>query len=738
MPLVPSFQLRLKDQIYEGLSTVGRYDGKRPTLTAATAGGRVLMYDPYAPEENGESVRYLNINKKITAVSSGALDPTVDRDVLLVGTATDLLAYDVDENKDLFHKDVQEGVGAMTCGRMSPLDAPTAIVGGNGSVQGFDAEGEEVFWTVAGDSVRALALAPPDAEGRRRLIVGSDDASIRILAGNQVETEVTEVDAVTHLASLAGESFAYALSNGTVGAYDGANRAWRVKSKHRVTALGAFDLDGDGVPEIVTGWSGGKIEVRDPTSGAIVYKDTFGDAVSAVLGAEYLGDGGGGDMLVCGLDGEVRGYRSREAGWTATTSAMSRLDVSAGGGGEARSGMAAEEMMGKDRHEETLVELNQRRQDLLVELKSYERNSAAIEQAGFRGETATGAQIPRDTKVRSRLEMNPDVGGGELVLATNNDSVIKAAILFGEAVFEEESRFVYFPSPSTEVRVPIRPPRDVAAELSIKALVSARASPTYHVFELEFAVPRFCMYAPLTRWPEPAETPSGSVTFAIPDRVERIVAWIDEAFNTNHAETLRDARDADVRLGFLCLRDGGRLLVETDARAAEMVIRADSMEAAGDFVQEMCAKLDIDELESVVDFPDDVEAFGEVLDRVDDRNAARSRLVADVADGSNAVKTYVIKAEDARILGDMNAMRRMYGQLFDLNRELIMQHAKRAQNHEELLAALKEVNQMIQRAAKCRHGAAKTRTVAACRKAIKENNTHALFDIIAHGARGSE
>ena len=102
------------------------------------------------------------------------------------------------------------------------------------------------------------------------------------------------------------------------------------------------------------------------------------------------------------------------------------------------------------------------------------------------------------------------------------------------------------------------------------------------------------------------------------------------------------------------------------------------------------------------------------------------------------MKTYVIKAEDARILGDMNAMRRMYGQLFDLNRELIMQHAKRAQNHEELLAALKEVNQMIQRAAKCRHGAPKTRTVAACRKAIKENNTHALFDIIAHGARGSE
>ena len=214
------------------------------------------------------------------------------------------------------------------------------------------------------------------------------------------------------------------------------------------------------------------------------------------------------------------------------------------------------------------------------------------------------------------------------------------------------------------------------------------------------------------------------------------MAWIDEAFNTNHAETLRDARDADVRLGFLCLATTGGCSWRR-MRRGEMVIRADSMEAAGDFVQEMCAKLDIDELESVVDFPDDVEAFGEVLDRVDDRNAARSRLVADVADGSNAVKRRHQgggRPHPRRHERDATHVRAA------VRPEPRAHHATREarQNHEELLAALKEVNQMIQRAAKCRHGAAKTRTVAACRKAIKENNTHALFDIIAHGARGSE
>ena len=93
----------------------------------------------------------------------------------------------------------------------------------------------------------------------------------------------------------------------------------------------------------------------------------------------------------------------------------------------------------------------------------------------------------------------------------------------------------------------------------------------------------------------------------------------------------------------------------------------------------------------------------------------------------------VIKAEDARILADMDHMRQMYANLYDLNRELMMEHTKRATNHTALLAALKEVNQMIQKAARLRVGAPKTRVVAACRQAIKSNNIHSLFKIIKLG-----
>jgi Bardet-Biedl syndrome 2 protein len=78
-------------------------------------------------------------------------------------------------------------------------------------------------------------------------------------------------------------------------------------------------------------------------------------------------------------------------------------------------------------------------------------------------------------------------------------------------------------------------------------------------------------------------------------------------------------------------------------------------------------------------------------------------------------------------------MKRFYRQLHDLNKDLIAEHDKRATNHNELLEALKEVNQMIQRSSKLRVGGAKTKVVNACRAAIKANNIQSLFNIIRTG-----
>ena len=61
--------------------------------------------------------------------------------------------------------------------------------------------------------------------------------------------------------------FGYALANGTVGVYEKTTRWWRIKSKNQATAIFSFDLDGDGMKELITGWSSGKLDARNDKSG---------------------------------------------------------------------------------------------------------------------------------------------------------------------------------------------------------------------------------------------------------------------------------------------------------------------------------------------------------------------------------------------------------------------------------------------------------------------------------------
>ena len=105
-----------------------------------------------------------------------------------------------------------------------------------------------------------------------------------------------------------------------------------------MTALCGFDLDGDGHPEVISGWANGKIEVRSDRSAEVIFKDTLSAPVSAILQSDYRADGHT-EVLVCSADGEVRGY------------------LPATGDG------AASNLMEGVIEEETLRELQQRKQE---------------------------------------------------------------------------------------------------------------------------------------------------------------------------------------------------------------------------------------------------------------------------------------------------------------------------------------------------------------------------------------
>ncbi|KAL4151933.1 hypothetical protein PRNP1_008869 [Phytophthora ramorum] len=720
--MLPAFQVHLHQPILERVAQVGKFDGRHPALACGTTAGKVFIHSPnentFRANSEGDdsqqsSVRFLKINRKVTALAAGKFEAADQGDTLVVGTQSSLLAYDVEKNSDIFYKDVPDGVSAMLFApaprAASSLNAPTqmVVVGGNCSLQGFGRDGGELFWTVTGDHVRALAVSDVTGHGRDELVAGSDDFEIRAFQNEEVVFECTETSRVLALAAIKKQMFGYALQNGTVGVYKGKHRAWRVKSKNIPTAIHSFDIDGDGEKEIVMGWSNGKFESRKLANGEAVHKEVLPSPVAALVTADYRMDGKE-EIICCSADGEIRGY------FTATG------DFPAPGS----SNTAANDRASQE--EKEVAKLSKHRAALQLEIKVLEAN-----QAGGSGATAgKGLRIRADTNIKVRSLASKTATSFELEVSTENDAVIKMVVVFeSEAgIFEGESLVVRPATMSSTVRIPLNLNKHAAARLDFKVLVGTRGHHTsFHVFESTFKLPKFAAFHHITGESGSQASPEGSVRFATPVKPQQMYSWLDNAFVL--AEAIPESSQA--QLSFRSLRDNSRLSISVTPQ--ETVFRTDNMELAAELVQHMCAFLEWRELESMADFPRQMEDFRNLLVRVDESNAIRLKLTGEMADDSNQVKNLIIRVEDSRILNDMPRMRRFYSELFSLNNQLLGEYTKRSTNHQALLDALKEVNSMIQLAARLRFGNAKSTVIAACRKAIKNNNIHALFYIVKTG-----
>mmetsp|Transcript_1183 Transcript_1183/g.3589 ORF Transcript_1183/g.3589 Transcript_1183/m.3589 type:complete len:718 (+) Transcript_1183:115-2268(+) len=711
--MIPAFQFSLGQQVLQGLVTVGRYDGQHPCLTAGTTAGKVLIHCPHNRAENAQNeVMLLNINRKITSVVAGLLNPNLGRDVLMVGTQTSLMVYDVEENADLFFKEVHDGVNVIAFGNIMAVNAPVCVVGGNCSIQAFDHEGTELFWTVTGDNVSALAFCDVNDDGVPEMLCGTEDFEMRIFRNEDVIKEITETDVIIRLEPVHKTRFAYALMHGTVGVYDRMARAWRVKSKNRVNCINCFDLDNDGIPELIVGWENGKVEVRNEKSGEVLCKDYFQAPVAALLHADYRLDGR--STLMClTTEGDVRGWLPSSVG------------------AEQGSGSA----MGSDsKDSEAYRELLNKKQELVQELNSY---SEQLKQFKSGGSNSGQGVIPTDTKLNVSLKSNKTQGTVELHLMTSNYSVIRAVVIFAEHLFDGEACMLHPIPPSNNVIVQISPAKDVQTMMVIKAMAGLSSnSVQYHVFELNYVMPKFSMYHCIDVH-QLAKRPEGYCTFFLPERPSRIWSWLQRSFIAID-EQMQQLRSPDRNLvldvNFISLRTNEPLCISmTSEQGGCVTIRTDDIEVAGEMIQDMCAYLQVTELESTANFPEEMEKFKSVLMKVDEYNAVRLKLTAEMADSANLVKALIVKAEDYRMLSDMSNLKKVFSGLQQTNSDLIAEYNKRANNHQQLLGQLKEVNMMIQKAAKLRIGNPKTRVVAACRQAIKKNNIHELFQIIRTG-----
>uniref|UniRef100_A0A5G2R3K8 Bardet-Biedl syndrome 2 protein homolog n=1 Tax=Sus scrofa TaxID=9823 RepID=A0A5G2R3K8_PIG len=515
--LLPVFTLKLRHKISPRMVAVGRYDGTHPCLAAATQAGKVFIHNPHTRSQHFSASRVfqsplesdvslLNINQAVSCLTAGVLNPELGYDTLLVGTQTNLLAYDVYNNSDLFYREVADGANAIVLGTLGDISSPLAIIGGNCALQGFDHEGNDLFWTVTGDNVHSLALCDFDSDGKKELLVGSEDFDIRVFKEDEIVAEMTETEVITSLCPMYGSRFGYALSNGTVGVYDKTARYWRIKSKNHAMSIHAFDLNSDGVCELITGWSNGKVDARSDRTGEVIFKDNFSSAIAGVVEGDYRMDGHI-QLICCSVDGEIRGYLP--------------------GTPEMRGNI-----MDTSVEQDLIRELSQKKQNLLLELRNYEDNAKAELSSPLSEADGHRGVIPANTKLHTALSVNlgsaAQAAHTELCISTSNDTIIRAVLIFAEGIFLGESHVVHpsIHNLSSSIRIPITPPKDVPVDLHLKTFVGYRSSTQFHVFELTRQLPRFSMYA-LTS-PDSASEPPSYVNFIIAERAQRITINTDD------------------------------------------------------------------------------------------------------------------------------------------------------------------------------------------------------------------
>lgn len=219
------------------------------------------------------------------------------------------------------------------------------------------------------------------------MIVGSEDYDIRIFKEDVIWLEINETDAVKFICKLNNQCFGYALVNGTVGVYYKKERLWRIKSKNEVACIYSYDVNDDGIMEIITGWSNGKIDVRNIENGEIIFKDKFNHPIAGIMSADYNLDTID-ELIVCTISGEVKGYAI-----TKKPDKPQTIDLNA--------------------EQEIIRDLMKKKQNLQLELRNIESsNNYYDKNVQLHGKASTEddeyGTIPVDTQLKSALLINVD------------------------------------------------------------------------------------------------------------------------------------------------------------------------------------------------------------------------------------------------------------------------------------------------------------------------------------------
>lgn len=618
-----------------------------------------------------KDIGMLSVNYTITAIATGKLSPDSDKEYLAIGTENNILVYQVDDNMEIFFKDIPEAIRCMVIGNIDMTHPPMLICGTKMTVKGYNVKGEEILWIVTSGTVNSIILFDFNRDNDQEIVLGCND-KIRVYKQDKFIKELNENAPVKHIAALGSLLLGFVLSNGTVGVYEEHARLWRIKSKSCATCLVSYDLLGTGSHQIIIGWESGKIDIRDPRSGDVLMKLISPSKVVGLLVTNYRGMDTGMDLICVTEQGEIQGYESSNVNLAPLTAAE---------------GTQIQEMLSL-------------KQKLMLELTHYENNTRVNETLVGANDDQMGAvnainKISNDFAVipaNTRLQIAISTDGGkqssvEIAISTNNATIIKAVIVFADGIFPNGNETLIIHPPTKRVAsgaysgfsstssriagvssiiVPLKIPKDDSLDVHIKAFVGSSDSNQYHVFELNRQLPKFSMYSlpdrisgspksirDITKLSEDVQLPVAEsfVKFKVTERVNRFCMFINQNFllpaDIEPTATETDGFDF-LKVSLICLRDGSPLVI-TFYNDSNILIQSENIELAGNLVQAIAQFMNITNLTSSASFPSVLSKFRELFDKLQGLQESSNVLRTDTALKINLAKVLVLRAEDAKV-----------------------------------------------------------------------------------------
>ena len=83
----------------------------------------------------------------------------------------------------------------------------------------------------------------------------------------------------------------------------------------------------------------------------------------------------------------------------------------------------------------------------------------------------------------------------------------------------------------------------------------------------------------------------------------------------------------------------------------------------------------------------------------------RTHFAANISENVNNLKVHIVKAEASMMIDDVSSMLKSYANVQAENGALQGEYLKRQNNHEDMIATLKQLNIMIKQASNLRQGA---------------------------------